>query len=108
MQGRDLGEMRSLLFLCAELMQTIQTLPQPVVAQVSGLATAAGCQLVATCDLAVASASSRFQVPGGRGGWFCTTPGVALARAVGRKHALRDVGDGRSDRRHRRRWRGAS
>src|SRR5262249_26265988 len=51
-------------------------------------ATAAGCQLVASCDLAVAGESARFQVPGGRGGWFCITPGVALARAVGRKHAL--------------------
>jgi enoyl-CoA hydratase/carnithine racemase len=69
-------------------MQTIQSLPQPVVAQVEGLATAAGCQLVASCDLAVAGASARFAVPGGRGGWFCTTPGVALARAVGRKHAV--------------------
>jgi enoyl-CoA hydratase/carnithine racemase len=59
-----------------------------VIAQVEGLATAAGCQLVASCDLAVAGESARFAVPGGRGGWFCTTPGVALARAVGRKHAL--------------------
>jgi enoyl-CoA hydratase/carnithine racemase len=69
-------------------MQTIQEIPQVVIAQVEGLATAAGCQLVATCDLAVAGQSARFEVPGGRGGWFCTTPGVALARAVGRKHAL--------------------
>lgn len=88
MDGRDLAAMRSLLFLCAEVMQTLQAIPQPVIAQVEGLATAAGCQLVASCDLAVAGASARFQVPGGRGGWFCTTPGVALARAVGRKRAL--------------------
>jgi enoyl-CoA hydratase/carnithine racemase len=88
MQGRELAAMRRLLLLCGELMQLLPTLPQPVIAQVEGLATAAGCQLVASCDLAVAGASSRFQVPGGRGGWFCTTPGVALARAVGRKHAL--------------------
>ncbi|MCX5739205.1 MAG: enoyl-CoA hydratase-related protein, partial [Proteobacteria bacterium] len=88
MHGRRLDEMRRLLLLCAELMQTIQALPQPVIAQVAGLATAAGCQLVATCALGVSSESSRFQVPGGRGGWFCTTPGVALARAVGRKHAF--------------------
>jgi enoyl-CoA hydratase/carnithine racemase len=94
MRGRDLGEMRRLLLVCADLMQTIQALPQPVIAQVSGLATAAGCQLVATCDLAVASASSRFQVPGGRGGWFCTTPGVAVARAVGRKHAFEMLATG--------------
>jgi len=88
MDGRDLDSMRSLLFLCAEVMQALQAIPQPVVAQVEGLATAAGCQMVATCDLAVAGESARFQVPGGRGGWFCTTPGVALARAIGRKRAL--------------------
>jgi enoyl-CoA hydratase/carnithine racemase len=88
MEGRDLASMRRLLLLCADVMQTLQQLPQPVVAQVEGLATAAGCQLVASCDLAVAGASATFQVPGGRGGWFCITPGVALARAVGRKHAL--------------------
>lgn len=88
MEGRDLEAMRSLLFACAEVMQAVQALPQPVIAQVEGLATAAGCQLVASCDLAVAGESARFQAPGGRGGWFCTTPGVALARAVGRKRAL--------------------
>jgi len=88
MDGRDLAAMRRLLFLCADVMQRLQSLPQPVLAQVEGLATAAGCQLVASCDLAVAGESARFQVPGGRGGWFCTTPGVALARAVGRKQAL--------------------
>jgi enoyl-CoA hydratase/carnithine racemase len=88
MAGRDLSGMRRLLALCSEVMQRLQTIPQPVIAQVEGLATAAGCQLVASCDLAVAGESARFQVPGGRGGWFCTTPGVALARAVGRKHAL--------------------
>jgi enoyl-CoA hydratase/carnithine racemase len=88
MDGRSLEEMHTLLAVCAEVMQTIQSLPQPVVAQVEGLATAAGCQLVASCDLAVAGVSARFAVPGGRGGWFCTTPGVALARAVGRKHAV--------------------
>jgi enoyl-CoA hydratase/carnithine racemase len=88
MDGRDLESMRRLLALCAQLMERIQRLPQVVIAQVEGLATAAGCQLVASCDLAVAGESSRFQVPGGAGGWFCTTPGVALARAVSRKHAL--------------------
>ncbi|MEE9608368.1 MAG: enoyl-CoA hydratase-related protein [Myxococcota bacterium] len=88
MRGRDTGAMRELLGVCAELMQTLQALPQPVVAQVQGLATAAGCQLVAACDLAVAAESARFAVPGGRGGWFCTTPGVALGRAVSRKRAL--------------------
>lgn len=88
MDGRDLPAMRRLLQICAEVMKAIQSIPQPVIAQVEGLATAAGCQLVATCDLAVCGTSSSFQVPGGRGGWFCTTPGVALARAVGRKKAL--------------------
>lgn len=88
MMDRKLDSMRELLDVCARLMQTIQTIPQVVIAQVEGLATAAGCQLVATCDLAVAGQSARFEVPGGRGGWFCTTPGVALGRAVGRKHAL--------------------
>ena len=88
MRDRDLPAMRRLLGVCSELMQVIQSLPQPVVAQVEGLATAAGCQLVASCDLAVAGESARFAVPGGGGGWFCTTPGVALARAVPRKQAL--------------------
>ncbi len=88
MDGRDLDAMRRLLRTCTVVMQRVQEIPQVVIAQVEGLATAAGCQLVASCDLAVCGASSRFQVPGGRGGWFCTTPGVALARAVGRKHAL--------------------
>lgn len=88
MAGRDVAGMRSLLATCAELMLALPRLPQVVIAQVEGDAIAAGCQLVASCDLAVASESARFAVPGGRGGWFCTTPGVALGRAVGRKHAL--------------------
>jgi enoyl-CoA hydratase/carnithine racemase len=88
MDGRDLDGMRRLLAVCADVMQTIQSIGQPVVAEVRALATAAGCQLVASCDLAVAAESAQFQVPGGKGGLFCTTPGVALARAVGRKHAL--------------------
>jgi enoyl-CoA hydratase/carnithine racemase len=88
MAGRDVAAMRSLLGTCAELMLALPRLPQVVIAQVEGDAVAAGCQLVASCDLAVASETARFAVPGGRGGWFCTTPGVALGRAVGRKHAL--------------------
>jgi enoyl-CoA hydratase/carnithine racemase len=88
MSGRSLDEMRRLLGVCAELMLAIQRLPQVVIAQVEGDAIAAGCQLVATCDLAVAAEGVRFAVPGGRGGWFCTTPGVALGRAIGRKQAL--------------------
>jgi len=88
MYGRNLDEMKQLLKVCGELMQLLQRIPQPVIAQVEGLATAAGCQLVASCDLAVAGESARFQTPGGHGGWFCHTPGVALVRAVGRKRAL--------------------
>ncbi len=88
MAGRDLAGMRTLLGRCNELMAQIQAIPQPVVARVQGLATAAGCQLVATCDLALASEDARFATPGGRGGWFCTTPMVALSRAVGRKRTL--------------------
>ena len=88
MAGRDLAGMRRLLARCAELMARIQRIPQPVLASVAGLATAAGCQLVATCDLAVASSEARFATPGGRGGWFCHTPMVAVSRVVGRKRAL--------------------
>ena len=88
MRGRSLEQMQALLAVCGELMQLLQRIPQPVMAQVQGLATAAGCQLVASCDLAVAGESARFQMPGGAGGWFCHTPGVALARAVGRKRAV--------------------
>ena len=80
--------MRSLLQLCTELMQTIQEVPQVVVARVHALATAAGCQLVASCDLAVAAESAGFAAPGGKGGWFCHTPMVAIARNVGRKRAM--------------------
>lgn len=87
-RGQDLLTMRKLLRTCAEMMDAIQQIPQPVLARVHGLATAAGCQLVATCDLAVASTSAGFAVPGGKGGWFCTTPMVALCRNIGRKRAL--------------------
>src|SRR5213080_1889157 len=80
MVERDLDGMRRLLATCTELMLTIQRAPQPVVAQVQGVATAAGCQLVASCDLAVAAEEATFATPGGKGGWFCTTPMVAVAR----------------------------
>jgi enoyl-CoA hydratase/carnithine racemase len=88
MAGADLASMRRLLRTCTEVMDLMQSIPQVVIARVHGLATAAGCQLVATCDLAVAAASAGFAVPGGKGGWFCTTPLVAVGRAVSRKHAL--------------------
>jgi enoyl-CoA hydratase/carnithine racemase len=86
--GAALPEVRSLLLLCTELMQTIQDVPQVVLARVHALATAAGCQLVASCDLAVAAESAGFAAPGGKGGWFCHTPMVAIARNVGRKRAM--------------------
>jgi enoyl-CoA hydratase/carnithine racemase len=85
---RDLVAVRHLLRVCTRMMDTIQQIPQPVLASVHGLATAAGCQLVATCDLAVASTQAAFATPGGKGGWFCTTPMVAVSRAIGRKRAL--------------------
>ena len=74
--------------LCSTVMQQIVNLPQPVVAAVQGVATAAGCQLVASCDLAVASAAAKFATPGVNIGLFCSTPMVALSRNVARKHAM--------------------
>lgn len=88
MVSRDINEYRRLFDVCTELMTKIQSIPQPVIAQVQGIATAAGCQLVATCDLAVASDQAKFATPGVRIGLFCTTPMVALTRAIGRKRAL--------------------
>lgn len=88
MAGADLVFMRSLLTTCSDLMQLIQRVPQVVIAQVHGLATAAGCQLVATADLAVAGESAGFAAPGGKAGWFCHTPMVAIGRAIGRKQAM--------------------
>lgn len=87
MAGADLMTMRRLLRLCTDVVETVGSIPQVVVARVHGLATAAGAQLVAGCDLAVAAASARFAAPGGKGGWFCTTPMVALGRSIGRKQA---------------------
>ena len=88
MVGRDINEYRRLFDVCTELMTRIQSIPQPVIAEVQGIATAAGCQLVATCDLAIAAEEARFATPGVKIGLFCTTPMVALSRAVGRKRAL--------------------
>jgi enoyl-CoA hydratase/carnithine racemase len=88
MVGQDLVAMRKMLKVCTTLMETIQAIPQPVLARVHAIATAAGCQLVATCDLAVASTEAAFATPGGKGGWFCTTPMVAVSRNIGRKRAL--------------------
>jgi enoyl-CoA hydratase/carnithine racemase len=88
MVGRNINEYRQVFDVCTELMTRVQSIPQPVIAEVQGIATAAGCQLVATCDLAVASDQAAFATPGVKIGLFCTTPMVALSRAVGRKRAL--------------------
>ena len=88
MAGADLAATRALFTQCTEMMDAIQQIPQPVVARVHALATAAGCQLVATCDLAIAAESAGFALPGGKGGLFCTTPLVAVSRNVSRKRAL--------------------
>ncbi len=94
--GHDLREMlnrtqaqeREIFDVCTRMMQTIQSIPQPVIAAVQGIATAAGCQLVATCDLAIASEQAKFATPGVKIGLFCSTPQVALSRNIGRKRAL--------------------
>ncbi|MDQ3316980.1 MAG: enoyl-CoA hydratase-related protein, partial [Actinomycetota bacterium] len=88
MVGRDPEFYRGIFDTCCRLMQTIQGIPQPVIAQVHGVATAAGCQLAATCDLVVASQEARFATPGVRIGLFCSTPMVALSRAVGQKKSM--------------------
>ena len=101
--GHDLSEMpegdavfyRSVFDTCTEMMEAIRELPQPVIAQVQGMATAAGCQLVATCDLALAAREARFATPGVRIGLFCHTPQVPLSRAIGRKRALEMLFTGR-------------
>ena len=84
--GRDYFE--RLMHKCAHLMQTIVRLPKPVIAQIQGIATAAGCQLVASCDLAIATEGARFATPGVNIGLFCSTPMVALSRNVARKQAM--------------------
>ncbi len=94
--GHDLSEMigRERTFLgelfdrCTAVMETLHELPQPVIAKVHGIATAAGCQLVAACDLAVAAEGTRFATPGVKIGLFCSTPMVPVSRAVGRKRAM--------------------
>src|ERR1700686_761428 len=88
MVERSVEEYRLTFDTCVKLMEGIQAIPQPVIAEVAGIATAAGCQLVATCDLAVASTAAQFATPGVKIGLFCTTPMVALTRAIGRKRAM--------------------
>ena len=88
MVGKDLSYYRRTFDVCSDLMMKVQAIPQPVIAEVQGVATAAGCQLVATCDLAIASEEAAFATPGVKIGLFCSTPMVALSRAIGRKRAL--------------------
>jgi enoyl-CoA hydratase/carnithine racemase len=102
--GHDLSEMvdrqtedyRRIFDVCTALMKNLQSIPQPAIARVHGLATAAGCQLVATCDLAIASTDAAFATPGVRIGLFCSTPMVALTRAIGRKRAMEMLLTGRT------------
>jgi enoyl-CoA hydratase/carnithine racemase len=86
--ARDLAGVRDLLQLCTKVMRTIESVPQVVIARVHAIATAAGCQLVASCDLAVAAESAFFALPGGSAGWFCHTPAVPVARNIGRKRLM--------------------
>jgi enoyl-CoA hydratase/carnithine racemase len=91
----DRSEYKSIFEQCSRMMKLVHEVPQIVIAQVHGVATAAGCQLVATCDLAVVEENARFGTPGVRIGLFCTTPMIALSRAVGRKHAMEMLMTGR-------------
>lgn len=88
LRGANLSQYRELFGVCTELMETIQSIPQPVIARVHGIATAAGCQLAASCDLVVAAETASFATPGVRIGLFCSTPMVALSRVIGRKRAM--------------------
>ncbi len=95
MVGNGVKEYKYIFDQCSKMMQLIHELPQPVIAQVQGIATAAGCQLVAWCDLAVAAEGSQFATPGVKIGLFCTTPMVAVTRAIGRKAAMEMLLTGR-------------
>ena len=88
MAGASLDEARRLFAVCTDMMNAVQAMPQVVIAKVHALATAAGCQLVATCDLAIAVDTASFAIPGGKAGLFCHTPVVAVSRSMGRKRAL--------------------
>jgi enoyl-CoA hydratase/carnithine racemase len=91
----NLTHLQTIFAACTEMMLTIQKIPQPVIAQVHGIATAAGCQLVAACDLAVAEAGAQFSTPGVKIGLFCSTPMVPLVRVIGRRRALEMLLSGR-------------
>ena len=88
MTGRTLDDYREIFDVCCELMEAVQSIPQPVIAMIRGIATAAGCQLAATCDLVVAAEGARFGTPGVKIGLFCSTPMVAVSRAIGQKRAM--------------------
>lgn len=91
----DIHKLRKIFAVCARMMQTLHELPQPVIAQVQGIATAAGCQLVAACDLAIAETGAQFATPGVKIGLFCSTPMVPLCRVIGRRRALEMLMTGR-------------
>jgi len=91
----DVHHFRKIFSVCSDMMQTIHKLPQPVIAQVQGVATAAGCQLVASCDLAIAESGARFATPGVKIGLFCSTPMIPLSRVIGRRRALEMLMTGR-------------
>ena len=95
MINKDVKEYKFIFDQCTKMMQMIHEIPQPVIAQVRGIATAAGCQLVAWCDLVVAAESAQFATPGVKIGLFCTTPAVAISRAIGRKAAMEMLLTGR-------------
>jgi len=91
----DIHHFRNIFNLCSELMQSLHLMPQPVIAQVQGIATAAGCQLAAACDLAIAEQGARFATPGVKIGLFCSTPMVPLSRVIGRRRAMEMLLTGR-------------
>lgn len=94
-EGADIHDFRKIFRVCTDMMWAIHQLPQPVIAQVHGVATAAGCQLVAACDLAVAETEAKFATPGVKIGLFCTTPMVPLVRVIGRRRAMEMLLTGR-------------
>jgi len=94
-ENYDIHHFRKIFSVCSDMMQTIHQLPQPVIAQVHGIATAAGCQLVALCDLAIAESDTRFATPGVKIGLFCSTPMVPLSRVIGRRRSMEMLLTGR-------------
>jgi enoyl-CoA hydratase/carnithine racemase len=94
-EGANIHDFRRIFRVCSDMMWAIHQLPQPVIAQVHGIATAAGCQLVAACDLAVAETEAKFATPGVKIGLFCTTPMVPLVRVIGRRRAMEMLMTGR-------------